>query len=81
MSDHELKEKLAAIEHQRWSDWMRYLFTKGTLNQDGSFTILKGSVEHWTIQMNTDYEMLSEPEKESDRKEVKRYWKYVCVIQ
>jgi hypothetical protein len=67
-----LIEELADLEHERWSHWMRYLFTKGTQNRDGSFTIDAPSVAHWRRQMATAYVDLSEREKESDRQEVRR---------
>ena len=38
---------------------------------DGSVIIPKNSVDHWTRQMHTKYEDLSEKEKDSDREEVK----------
>lgn len=64
-----LREVLADLEHDRWSRWMNYLFTKGTLNPDGSFTINADSVLHWKRQAKTGYSDLSEKEKDSDRKE------------
>lgn len=64
-----MREKLADLEHDRWSGWMRYLFSKGTFNDDGTWTMPKWAVEHWQRQMNTPYAELSESEKESDRKE------------
>jgi hypothetical protein len=52
---------------------MKYLFAKGTFNDDRSWTMPKEYVEHWTRQMNTHYKNLSEPEQESDRKEADRF--------
>jgi hypothetical protein len=68
----ETVETLAAVEHERWSGWMRYLFTRGQHHPDGSFTIDAGSVAHWTRQMETGYSDLTEREKESDRQEVRK---------
>lgn len=64
-----LRELLASLEHDRWSRWMSYLFTKGILNPGGSFTINADSVERWKRQLQTSYVDLSEQEKDSDRKE------------
>lgn len=69
-----LMELLAAIEHQRWADWMAYLFKKGGQNPDGSFTINQQSVAHWKRQIALPYGHLTEPEKQSDRKQVVKYW-------
>jgi len=68
-----VKEKLANIEHQRWSDWQKYLHSKCIKNNDGGLTIPKESVEHWEKQINTDYKDLTEKEKDSDREQVDRY--------
>ena len=67
----ELIEKLSDLEHDSWARWMKYLFNVSTKLLDGSVLIPKESVHRWTRQMNTEYENLSEEEKESDRKEVR----------
>jgi len=54
---------------------MRYLFDKGTTNEDGTFTMPAWAVERWNRQMNTPYEDLSEDEKDSDRKEADKFLK------
>lgn len=69
----ELFEKLAALEHERWAKWQRYLHSKCVKNEDGSLTIPKSLVNHWTREIDTPYSHLSEIEKEMDRKEVKKY--------
>lgn len=72
MSTEKLIEVLADVEHERWSGWMRYLFTKGQMNGDGSFVIDADSVARWKRQAVTQYQDLSEQEKESDRAEVRK---------
>ncbi|KKK76223.1 hypothetical protein LCGC14_2865830 [marine sediment metagenome] len=67
-----LKEQLANYAHSAWSGWMRYLFEKSTLNDDGTVTIPKWAVERWMKQSKTDYVELPEGEKESDREEADR---------
>lgn len=69
----ELLEALAAIEHERWSHWQRYVHSKCIQAADGSLTIPAELVERWTTQMNTSYSELSDDEKESDRDQVRRY--------
>jgi hypothetical protein len=46
---------------------MRYLFSCCQQNTDGSLTIPSEKVARWLRQVNTDYEKLTEQEKESDR--------------
>ena len=68
-----MREKLAELCHNQWSDWMEYLFSKGTFNEDGTWTMPKEFVDRWRRQMNTPYEGLYEPEQESDRKEADKF--------
>lgn len=63
----------ANLEHNRWSSWQAYLYGKCVRNEDGSLTIPVDSVRHWQRQIDTPYAELSEPEKESDRREVRTY--------
>ena len=65
----ELRERLAEQAHDSWTSWMKYLFSKSTMNDDGSVTIPVALVGRWMRQMNTAYWNLSESEKESDRAE------------
>ena len=64
-----LIEKLAALQHEIWSHWMKYLFEVSTLNKDGTVTIPADKVVRWKRQMNTDYENLSIEEQESDKEQ------------
>ena len=61
-----LREKLAEYAHEAWSRRMRYLFSKSTVNDDGSVTIPASLVKRWARQMNTDYLMLLNSEQQSD---------------
>jgi hypothetical protein len=74
MNDRELAliERLADAEHAGWSRWMQYLFSKSSLNDDGSVTIPAELVTHWKTQAETPYARLSEAEKEADRDEVRK---------
>lgn len=66
-------EALAALAHESWSGWMRYLFDKArkVTEPDGRIAavIPADSCDRWLRQMMTDYAELPEEEKESDRKE------------
>ena len=66
-----VREKLASYAHKQWSGWMEYLFSKcvNPIEPDGTAIIPKWAVKRWKGQIETPYEELSEPEKESDRKE------------
>jgi hypothetical protein len=76
MSDdkHELRERLAALEHQQWAHWTRHMLTRlGLFTHEGGLTI--AALEHpaaadiarWQAQCCSSYALLSETEKESDR--------------
>ena len=66
-----LIEDLADYAHEAWSGWMRHLFLKSHMNQDGSAKIPADLVLRWQRQMTTKYNDLPEGEKESDRDEAK----------
>jgi hypothetical protein len=68
-----LVESLAAIEHERWSHWQRYLHAQCLQQPDGALTIPTELVARWSAQMSTPYAQLSEAEKDSDREQVYRY--------
>ncbi len=65
-----LRELLSQYSHDAaWSRWINYQFSKGTFNDDGSWTMPAWAVERWKRQANTLYIDLSEIEKESGRTE------------
>jgi hypothetical protein len=68
-----LIEKLAAVEHERWSHWQRYMHERGVGQPDGSLLIPADLVRRWQKQIDTPYTQLSEKEKESDREQVRKY--------
>ena len=45
MMDKELDTKLAALSHSIWSSWMIWMFTVGSFNNDGTWTMPKNLVE------------------------------------
>jgi hypothetical protein len=69
----QLIEELAALEHERWAHWQRYLHAQCKPGPDGSLTIPAGLVQRWTEQIDTPYLDLSDEEKDSDREQVYRY--------
>lgn len=64
-------EKLAAIEHARWARWQAYVHSKCSVDEAGNLIIPKALAERWWRQILAPYSDLSEPEKESDRKEAR----------
>jgi hypothetical protein len=70
----QLLETLAAIEHERWSHWQRYMHGKCVpQGGDGALLIPADLVRQWENQIATPYSELTEEEKESDREQVRKY--------
>jgi hypothetical protein len=68
-----LMEQLAAIEHERWSHWQRYLHSKGVPQPDGSLLLPADLVARWERQIDTKYADLADEEREGDREQVRKY--------
>ena len=69
-----LREKLAAIEHERWADWQSWVH-QVALGVEG--VDWDEMMERWQRQIDTPYEKLSDEEKASDMRQVDRYWHLV----
>jgi metal-dependent hydrolase (beta-lactamase superfamily II) len=75
MNDQDLREKLAAFEHERWAKWQNYLHSFLVWNNDIEAWVLSHEKkDHWQGLTRTPFNMLSEEQKQSDRKEVDQYW-------
>src|SRR5258708_1107345 len=70
MTKEELIEALADKEHASWAHWMEYLFSRCPFKEKGDAIIPRELVQRWKEQAKTPYALLSEQEKQSDRKEV-----------
>ncbi|MEE7493093.1 hypothetical protein [Methylobacterium oryzae] len=68
-----LVEELAAIEHERWAHWQRYMHGKAEKQADGSLVLPAHLVDQWERQIETPYAELSDAEKDSDREQVQKY--------
>lgn len=68
-----LVERLAAVEHERWSHWQRYVHSKCVRQPDGALLIPAGLVARWERQIDTKYSELAEQERKSDREQVRKY--------
>ncbi|MBU9631578.1 hypothetical protein KTE60_20030 [Burkholderia multivorans] len=76
----EILEQLAAVEHERWAHWQRYMHSKAIRNSDGSLTISAELVSRWERLMKTPYAELTEDERQSDREQVQRYLPVLAKI-
>ena len=72
MTDEVMIEAIAAIQHEIWSHWMKYLFSQCPDVAFGIKCIPADKVERWMRQMETPYAELSEKEKESDRDQARK---------
>lgn len=72
--EEKFREKLAAIEHQRWAEWQQYVHSLCEHREDGALIIPAGHVMRWEQQIDTSYAELTEHEKDMDRQQVDRYW-------
>lgn len=77
----ELREQLAEIEHQRWSDWQQHLHDRCEPQPDGSLLIPKELVDRWTLQIGLPYRNLPECDKDSSRQQVDRAWHIIEGIR
>lgn len=73
-------EKAAQLEHIRWAKWQNYLHSFLSWNIALEAWVLPHVWKYrWQMQINTPYQMLSEKEKESDRKEARAYLPLICA--
>jgi len=73
----ELREKLAEIEHIRWSDWQKWMHSKMVEHSDGKgeWVCLPAELfRRWERQIATNYADLPAHEQASDMEQVDRYW-------
>ena len=73
-------ETAAALEHERWADWQRYVLKCCYAGADGTLVIPRPLVESWQRQCELPYAKLSPQEKEADRKEVRKYIPLIEVL-
>ena len=72
LESEQLVDELAAIEHERWAHWQRYVHDHCERQQDGSLVIPAELAARWEAQIETRYVQLTEREKASDREQVRR---------
>jgi len=64
---HAARERLAAVQHDIWAHWMRYLYNVCVEQADGSVIIPAEKAARWRRQMDAAYADLTDREQESDR--------------
>lgn len=74
--DAELRQHLAAIEHERWANWQKWChkILRQELNPNRTNNDLEDVLRRWDKQIATPYSELSDKEKASDMEQVDRYW-------
>jgi len=77
VTEGELIEHLAALEHDRWAHWQKYVHSQGVIGDDGALTMPAELVMRWERQIATPYHDLSSSEKESDREQVKKVLPFI----
>lgn len=77
IDNQESREQIAALQHEIWAHWMRYLFACCTKNEDGSVTIPEDKVARWLRQIDTPYSELTDIERESDLEQADKIMKII----
>ncbi len=67
----DLRENIAALEHEQWSHWIEHMLTNST----------KESIQRWRKQISTPYANLTEKEKNSDREWADKVLKLMEVLK
>ena len=80
LEDDRAIDRLAAVEHERWSHWQQYLHDQGERRGDGALVISAELVSRWEKQIRTPYAELSPEEQESDREQVRLYLPTVIEV-
>lgn len=65
-------ERLAALEHQRWSDYLLYLLNQCFRDAMGNLVIPTGYAQALRNLAETPYHLLPEEQKEKDRIEARK---------
>jgi hypothetical protein len=78
----ELRQQLAAIEHERWADWQKYMHSLAYHEgPTGELTFYGKDIEQWERQIKTPYKDLSTAEQASDMEQVDRYWPLIVAAK
>lgn len=65
-------EQMADMEHERWANWIKHMMNESPMDKEsGIVQFHPMRLKGWLRQSITPYALLSEAEKESDRREVR----------
>lgn len=75
IGERDLRERVAALCHDQWAGWMRYLLDRTiTVGYDcEEIQIQSADVKRWMRQIHTPYSELPNEEQESDRIEADKF--------
>jgi len=76
-----LREAIAGHTHRIWTKWLKYMFSKGVFQEDGSWKLPQEYTDRWTKQMQTKYKGLPEGEKKNDRRIADQYLTIFWLFQ
>lgn len=73
----EIREQLAAIEHERWADWQTWChkILRANIKHD-----IEPTLARWEKQIATPYSELTREEQLSDLEQVDRYWPLIEAL-
>ena len=58
-----MKEKIAALIHKIWANWINYILSISIVNEDGSITIPQEKAREWSVLSKKDFIELSEKDR------------------
>jgi len=64
-----VREQLASVQHEIWSHWMKYLYSRWYKVGEERLDIPLEELKRWQRQMQTPYTDLTPKEKDSDREQ------------
>ncbi len=67
------EEKMASLQHDIWNHWMKYMFSCGSYNDDGSWTMPADKVMRWKKQSSMLYSELTQIEQQSDIDVIRKF--------
>lgn len=63
LEESKIDEQIANRVFNTWAQWLKFIFSNGKFNTDGSFTIPAKYVSKWTAIMTKRYNDLTEKQK------------------
>ncbi len=58
-----MKERIAALIHKIWANWINYILSISIINEDGSITIPQEKAREWLVLSKKDFTELSEKDR------------------